>query len=121
MTVYATIRRGALILLITALPMASRALSPEETVAAAERAEKGGALQQAVELYDQFLKENPDHIQRSAVLYRMGINLDGLGLSDRATVAFEQALAIPAEKTTGKHRPDCFMRLAKRQDRKSVV
>ena len=115
MTVYATIRRGALILLITALPMASRALSPEETVAAAERAEKGGALQQAVDLYDQFLKENPDHIQRSAVLYRMGIDLDGLGLSDRATVAFEQALAIPAEKTTGKHRPDCFMRLAKRQ------
>ena len=49
MKVHTAIRRAAVSLLIAALPLAAKALSPEETVAAAERAEKGGAFERAAE------------------------------------------------------------------------
>lgn len=114
MKAHTAIRHAAVFLLVAALPLAARALSPEEAVTAAEQAEKVGAFQRAVELYTDFLKNNPDHLQRSLVQYRLGVSLDNLGRTDQAIEAFKEAVAAPADRAD-KHRPDAFMRLAKLQ------
>ena len=114
MKIHTAIRRAAVFLLIAALPLAAKALSPEETVAAAERAEKGGAWERAAEFYTTFLKDNPEHLQRSVVQYRLAVALDNLGRTDAAMEALKEAIASPTDRTD-KHRPDAFMRLAKLQ------
>lgn len=105
----------AAVLLAVALPQAARALSPEETVAAAEQAEKAGSLQQAADLYNKFLNENPDHVQRSAVYYRLAVVLDNMGDTAQAEATLKQAVSLPADRSSSKHRPDAFMHMARLQ------
>lgn len=117
MKVHTPIRRFALVLCLASLPLAAPALTPEEVVSAADQAEKAGSLDKAVELYSQFLKDNPDHVQRSVVQYRLALALDGLGRTDKALAALKEVVATPPSAAPGseKHRPDAFMRLAKLQ------
>lgn len=99
-----------------AMPLAAwAAMSPEEMVGEAERAEKSGSFPQAVELYTKFLKDHPDHIQRSTVQYRLALCYDSIGKTDLAADHLKQVLAVPPEKSMGKHRPDAYMKLAKLQ------
>jgi tetratricopeptide (TPR) repeat protein len=107
-------KRLCIMLIALAVPLAAgAAMSPEETVLEAERAEKNGSFQQAVELYGRFLKEFPDHIQRPTALYRLALCYDSMGKTDLAIDNLKQALAVPPEKATGKHRPDAYMKLAR--------
>lgn len=109
-------KRLSIILVALAIPLAAGAVtSPEETVAEAERAEKNGSFQQAVELYGRFLKDYPDHIQRTTAQYRLALCYDSMGRTDLAMENLRQTLAVPADKAVGKHRPDAYMKLAKLQ------
>jgi TolA-binding protein len=102
--------------ILTVLPLgALAAMSPEETVAAAESAEKTGAFQQAIELYNSFLSANPEHIQRSTVQYRLALCYDNIGQADKAMETFKAVIASPADRGTAKHRSESFLRLAKMQ------
>ena len=115
MNVRAAIRRGVAVLFLAGLPVAAPALSPEETVAAAGRAEKAGSLQRAADMYNEFLTGNPDHVQRATVQYRLAIVQDNMGKIDQAMATLKQVIAAPADRLADKHRPDAFMRLAKLQ------
>jgi tetratricopeptide (TPR) repeat protein len=102
------------ILLAALIPLAAvAAMSPEETVSAAERAEKNGAFQQAIDLYLGFLKENPEHIQKPTIAYRLAVCYDTIGKSDPAIKYLKESLAGAADKAVGKHRQDAFMKLAR--------
>lgn len=107
-------KRNLIILLVAALPLlAVAALSPEETVSAADRAEKNGSFQQAIDLYTGFIKDYPEHIQRPNVEYRLALCYDSIGKLEPALEHLKLSVAGPAEKAIGKHRPDAFMRIAK--------
>jgi len=113
MTFRAPMRTCAAVLLAAGLPLAAPALSPEETVAAAERAEKDGALQRAADLYGEFLTDNPDHVQRGTVQYRLAVVQDNMGRVVQAMATLREVIAAPADRSADKHRPDAFMRLAR--------
>jgi tetratricopeptide (TPR) repeat protein len=99
------------LLLATAIPLAAvAAMSPEEAVSAADRAEKNGAFQQAIDLYVEFLKDNPDHIQKPWIAYRLANCYDTIGKSEPAIRYLKESLA---DKAGGKHRQDAFMKLAR--------
>ncbi|MDA0323764.1 MAG: tetratricopeptide repeat protein [Verrucomicrobia bacterium] len=95
-----------------ALALPAQALSPEEAVAAAEQHEKDGSFRKAITIYEGFLKQYPEHIQRRTVLYRIGICHDNVGEIPEATAAFSKVIAAGAERSF-KHRADAHMKLAK--------
>jgi tetratricopeptide (TPR) repeat protein len=92
---------------------AGAAMSPEETVSAADRQEKAGAFQKAIDLYTGFLKNYPDHVQRAAIQYRLALCYDGMGKAEPAIQYLKESVSGPAEKATGKHRPDAYMKLTR--------
>ncbi len=106
--------RHGVLLLIVAWPIAVRAAqSPEETVSAAIREEKAGSFQAAIELYETFLKEHPDHIQRSVVEYNLALCYDYVGKTELAILHLRESLSTSKDAAVSKQRPDAYMKLAR--------
>lgn len=93
------------------LGVAVHAATPEEILKDAQGAEKAGSVQKAVDLYSQFLRENPDHSQVIEARYRLGKDYDALGMVDESIAQLK--LATADEKKNFRNRPDAFLSLAK--------
>jgi tetratricopeptide (TPR) repeat protein len=91
---------------------AHAARSPEELISAAKREEKAGAFERAIALYNTFLKDYPDHIQRPAIQYSLALCYDSIGQIEPAIEHLKASVAVPPDKALGKYRPDAFMKLA---------
>lgn len=106
-------KRLALICMALAAGMSAMAgLSPEEAMREAARHEKEGAFRRAQTIYEDFLKENPQHIQALNVKYRLGICQDNIGETDKAIETFKQVVAAGDDKHF-KHRAETTVKLSK--------
>lgn len=99
----------ALVLLLIA---SARGATPEQRLREAQQLEKGGNQAKAVSVYEQFLKENPEHSQVSEAKYRLGKCYDAIGLVDKATDTLKQLTDAPKQGNF-RNRPDAFYTLAK--------
>jgi len=105
-------KRLALLLAVMVPLSAFAGLTPEELAAAAERAEKNGSMQQAIEFYLQFLAENPAHVQKQSISYKLALCYDALGKNEETIKYLQDSIAGGPEKAPGKHRVDAHIKLA---------
>ena len=70
----------------------SPAATPEEALREAQQLETDGAIQKAVDIYKEFLAQNPTHSQVREVEYRLARCYDNRGDVDQAIVHFKKAI-----------------------------
>jgi tetratricopeptide (TPR) repeat protein len=104
-------KRVAIFLLLLVLAAPARAAeTPEDLLKQAQQLERDGALQRAVKVYQDFLKQFPDHTQATEANYRLGKAFDALGQVEEAVAALKQ---VTATGKKFKNRPDAFYLLGK--------
>ena len=64
--------------------------TPEDLLKQAQQLERDGAVQRAVKVYQDFLKQFPDHTQAIEANYRLGKAFDALGQVEEAVAALKQ-------------------------------
>ena len=84
--------------------------TPEALLKQAQQLERDGAVQRAVTVYQDFLKQFPDHTQATEAQYRIGKAFDALGQVEEAVAALKQ---VTANGKKFKNRPDAFYLLGK--------
>ena len=92
----------------------SPAATPEEALREAQQLETDGAIQKAVDIYKEFLAQNPTHSQVREVEYRLARCYDNRGDVDQAIVHFKKATDGGA-KGDFKNRTEAFYVLGKLQ------
>ncbi|MFI5379747.1 MAG: tetratricopeptide repeat protein [Tepidisphaerales bacterium] len=88
------------------------AATPEEMLKEAGQLEKSGKPQRAVQVYEDFLKQNADHSQVPEARYRLGKCFDAMGMVDEAVARLKEVTDAPKQGNF-RNRPDAFYTLAK--------
>ena len=87
-------------------------MSPEEALRQAAKHEKEGSFRRARTIYENFLRDHPQHIQSLNVKYRLGICHDNIGETDKAIKTFKEVVGAGQDKHF-KHRSETVVKLAK--------